>query len=493
MNKIVPAGVMQPAAAAAPDPKRWAALVVLLTGAFLPAFDFFVVNVALPSMQSGLGARPADLELVVAGYGLAFAVLLVTGGRLGDLFGRKRLFIIGMTGFTLASALCGLAVSPAMLIASRVLQGLTAALLNPQVLAIIRVTFPEGERARAIGFFGTTLGLASIMAQLIGGGLVQADLFGLSWRPIFLVNVPVGAVALFFATRTLQDSRAEGRPRIDWGGIVLLSLFLILLSYPLVEGNGAGWPRWMVVSLIASVPALALFVFYEFSLQVRARSPLVNLRLFRDPGFALGLMMAMTFFGGLSAFFMGLTIFLQQGMGYGPFATGLVFLGFGLGFVGCSLVSSQLARRIGPRAISVGTALMGTGLLGIIGMIHAARGTPLNLFLMWPVLIWYGCGQGLALPTLVSSVVGSSRIPAQDAGSASGLFTMVQQTAFSLGVATIMGLFFVVLGNGTGPAAYERALTVALLCNAGLMAVTCGLAFLLPRTAVRPGTVVHVE
>ena len=231
----------------------------------------------------------------------------------------------------------------------------------------------------------------------------------------------MGAVALFFATRTLRDSRAEGRPRIDWGGIVLLSVFLTLLSYPLVEGNSAGWPRWMVVSLIASVPAMALFVFYEFSLQVRARSPLVNLRLFRDRGFALGLVMAMTFFGGLSAFFMGLTIFLQQGLGYGPFATGLVFLGFGFGFVGCSLVSSQLARRIGPRAISVGAALMGTALLGIIGMIHAAHGTPLNVFLMWPVMVWYGSGQGLALPTLVSSVVGSSRIPPQDAGSASGL------------------------------------------------------------------------
>ena len=493
MNDLGPATVGVLPMVEPPDPKRWAALVVLLTGAFLPAFDFFVVNVALPSMQAGLGARPADLELVVAAYGLAFAVLLVTGGRLGDLFGRKRLFIIGMVGFTIASALCGLAVSPSMLIASRVLQGLTAALLNPQVLAIIRVTFPDHERARAIGFFGTTLGLASIMAQLIGGGLVQADLFGLSWRPIFLVNVPVGAVALFFAGRTLRDSRAEGRPTLDWGGIALLSLFLLLLSYPLVEGNGAGWPRWMLLSLAASIPAFAAFVVYEWALQLRNRSPLVNLRLFRVPGFALGLVMALTFFGGLSAFFMGLTIFLQQGLGYGPFATGLVFLGFGFGFVGCSLLSARLARRIGPRAISVGTTLMATGLLGIVWLAHVAHGTPLNVFVMWPVLIWYGSGQGLALPTLVSSVVGSSRIPAQEAGAASGVFTMLQQTAFSLGVAVIMGLFFSVLGSGTTPGDYERALSAALVCNAGLMMVTCLLAFLLPRNPVRAGLVVHME
>ncbi len=221
-------------------------LVVLLTGAFLPAFDFFVVNVALPSMHAELGARPQDLELVVAGYGLAFAILLVTGGRLGDLYGRKRLFIAGMAGFTAASALCGLATSPAVLIAARVLQGLTAALMNPQVLAIIRVTFPAGERARAIGYFGTTLGLASIAAQFVGGALVQADIAGLGWRPIFLVNVPVGCAALWFASRTLRESRAQGRPTLDLGGIALATVTLVLLVYPLVEGRGLGWPGWII-------------------------------------------------------------------------------------------------------------------------------------------------------------------------------------------------------------------------------------------------------
>ena len=203
--------------------------------------------------------------------------------------------------------------------------------------------------------------------------------------------------------------------------------------------------------------------------------------------------MTLTFFSGLAAFFMGLTIFLQQGLGYGPFPTGLVFVAFGIGFVGTSLVSSHLSRRIGPRAISVGTALMGTGLLGIVALARAAHGAPVNMLVLWPVLVWYGCGQGLALPTLVSSVVGSSRIPAQEAGAASGVFTMVQQVAFAMGVAVIMGLFFSVLGAGTAVGDYELALAVALSCNAGLMGVTCVLAFWLPRTAVRPGTVVHVE
>ncbi len=477
----------------APDPNRWPALIVLLTGAFLPAFDFFVVNVALPDMHTELGARPQDLELVVAGYGLAFAILLITGGRLGDLYGRKKLFIIGMVGFTIASALCGLATSPAVLIASRVLQGLTAALMNPQVLAIIRVTFPEGERARAIGYFGTTLGLASIAAQLVGGALIQANIAGLGWRPIFLVNVPVGAVALFFAARTLRESRAQGRPTLDLGGIVLATLTLVLLVYPLVEARGLGWPWWTVVMVFASAPALAGFVVYEWHLQNRGRSPLVSIRLFRDPGFSLGLVMTGTFFSGLAAFFMGITIFLQQGFGYGPLATGLVFVAFGIGFVVASLQSSRVSRRMGPLTISLGTAMMGTGLLGIVALAVQAHGTPINLLVLWPVLMWYGCGQGFALPTLVAAVVGSSRIPPQEAGAASGVFTMVQQVAFALGVAVIMGVYFSALGAGTAPADYERALSLALSCNIGLMALTCLLAFFLPRRAPMPGVIVHIE
>ena len=486
-------GFAVPSQEEAPDPNRWPALIVLLTGAFLPAFDFFVVNVALPAMHTELGARPEDLELVVAGYGLAFAILLITGGRLGDLYGRKRLFIIGMVGFTIASALCGLATSPAVLIASRVLQGLTAALMNPQVLAIIRVTFPEGERARAIGYFGTTLGLASIAAQLVGGALIQANIAGLGWRPIFLVNVPVGAVALFFAGRTLRESRAQGRPTLDLGGIFLVTLTLVLLVYPLVEAGGLGWPWWTIGMVFASVPTLALFVIYEWHLQNRGRSPLVSMRLFRDPGFSLGLLMAATFFSGLAAFFMGITIFLQQGFGYGPLAAGLVFVAFGIGFVAASLQSSRVSRRIGPLTISLGTAMMGSGLLAIVALAVRAHGAPINLLVLWPVLIWYGCGQGFALPTLVASVVGSSSIPPQEAGAASGVFTMVQQVAFALGVAVIMGVYFNVLGAGTAPADYERALAVALSCNIGLMTLTCLLAFFLPRRAPVPGVVVHIE
>jgi EmrB/QacA subfamily drug resistance transporter len=476
-----------------PDPRRWLALVVLLAGAFLPAFDFFVVNVALPSLQAELGARPAQLEFVVAGYALGFAILLVTGGRLGDLYGRKRMFMAGMAGFTIASALCGLAPTPNVLIASRVLQGLTAAVMNPQVLAIIRVTFPEGERARAIGYFGTTLGLASIAAQLIGGALIQADVAGLSWRPIFLVNVPIGAAALIASHYLLRDSRASGRPSLDFGGIAIGSVALLLLIYPLVEGREAGWPAWAWVALVLSAPVLAGFVFYELALQHRGRVPLVSMRLFRIPGFSLGLVMSLTFFAGLSAFFMPLTVVLQNGMGFGPLATGLVFVGFGVGFVTGSMVSARIARRFGPRTISLGAVMMAVSMLAVIALFQAAHGQVPNLWVLLPVLALYGFGQGLAMPTLVASVVGSSRIPPQEAGAAAGLFSMIQQFAFTLGVAVIVGLFFTRLGEAPDRVTYAAALAVALACNVASLLLTAVMACALPRAKIAMGTTIHLD
>jgi EmrB/QacA subfamily drug resistance transporter len=476
-----------------PDPRRWLALVVLLAGAFLPAFDFFVVNVALPSLQAELGARPAQLEFVVAGYALGFAILLVTGGRLGDLYGRKRMFMAGMAGFTIASALCGLAPSPDVLIASRVLQGLTAAVMNPQVLAIIRVTFPENERSRAIGYFGTTLGLASIAAQLIGGALIQADFAGLSWRPIFLVNVPIGGAALIASHYVLRDSRASGRPSLDFGGIGIGSVALLLLVYPLVEGREAGWPAWSWIALILSVPSLVAFVFYELLVQTRGRVPLVSMRLFRIPGFSLGLIMSLTFFGGLSAFFMPLTVVLQNGMGFGPLATGLVFVGFGVGFVSGSMVSARVARRLGPRTITVGTVLMAASMVAVILLFLGAHGTVPNLWVLLPVLAGYGFGQGLAMPTLVASVVGSSRIPPQDAGAAAGVFSMTQQVAFTLGIAVIVGVFFSRAGEAPTGVTYASALAVALACNVVSLLLTGVMAFALPRSKIAMGTTIHLD
>ena len=233
------------------DPRRWLALPVLLTGAFLPILDFNVVNLALPAIRQNLGTTSSEVQFVISAYAATYAVFLITGGRLGDLFGRRRLFLLGVAGFTIASLLCGVSPSPALLVAARILQGLTATAMAPQVLASIRVLFPPAEQGRALGFYGATFGLANICGQVLGGVLVSSHPFGLAWQAIFLINVPIGLTAFIGGLLFLRDSRAQRAQKLDVGGVLLLSLTLALLVYPLVEGRESGWPTWIIAMLVA--------------------------------------------------------------------------------------------------------------------------------------------------------------------------------------------------------------------------------------------------
>jgi MFS family permease len=288
------------------EPGRWSALAVLLLGSFVTVLDVFIVHVAIPSMARDLAASAASIELVVAGYGTSYGVLLVTGGRLGDRFGRKRLFLTGMAAFTLASTLCGLAPSAAALVAARILQGATAALLFPQVLAMIRVGFAGDERRRAFGYMGLVLGLAAIAGQFLGGLLVESNLWGLGWRVVFLMNLPVGLFAIAAGLRKLPESRASGATRLDLAGIVLATAGLVLLLAPLVAGREAGWPLWTLASLAAAPIVLTLFVFHEMRLERRGLPPLLAMRLLRG-GFALGIVLVLIYYSTLNAFFLAIS------------------------------------------------------------------------------------------------------------------------------------------------------------------------------------------
>ena len=323
--------------------------------------------------------------------------------------------------------------------------------------------------------------------------MIQADLAGLSWRPIFLVNVPIGGVALVAARYLIAESRSMGRPSLDFGGILIGSVALLLLIYPLVEGPEAGWPAWAWIALALSMPALLAFVLYELVLQQRGRVPLVSMRLFRIPGFALGLVMSLIFFAGLSGFFMPLTVALQDGLLFSPLATGLVFVGFGVGFMTGSFFSARVARVLGPRTISVGTMLMATAMMAMIALFLAAGGRTPNLWLLMPVLVWYGVGQGFSVPTIIATITGSSRIPPHEAGAASGVFSMVQQVAFTLGVAVIVGYFFTKLGPAPTAQAYPAALAAALGANIICLFITAALAFGLPRARVAMGGTLHLD
>ena len=312
-----------PASEQEADPRRWIALFVVLTASFMVLLDISIVNVAIPSIQRNLGASFGQIQLVLAGYQLAYAVVLITGGRLGDIFGRKRLFMTGMAGFVLASAMCGLARNPDMLVISRVVQGLMASLMFPQVLAVIQVVFPPTERAAAFGVFGAVIGLATIAGPLVGGLLIGSATDTDRWRWIFLVNLPIGIAALVAAWFLLRESRAPRARRLDLGGVVIASAGLGLLAYPLVEGRDQGWPAWAFIMLAVSIPVLVLFVFYERIKTRRDGSPLVELSMFKDRAFSAGTALSAVFFSALPAFLLTFSFSLQFGVGFSPLRSGL--------------------------------------------------------------------------------------------------------------------------------------------------------------------------
>jgi EmrB/QacA subfamily drug resistance transporter len=426
------------------DPRRWIALAVVLTAGFMQLVDISIVNVAIPSIQRDLDATYAQIQWVLAGYQLAFAVMLITGGRLGDIFGRKRLFIIGMAGFTLASALCGLAQSPGMLIGSRVLQGLMGAIMFPQILSVIQVTFPPQERAGAFGMFGATIGLATITGPLVGGLLIEADLLGLDWRPIFLVNVPIGIVAVAAAARFLIESRAPRALRLDPIGVAIVTTGLLLLVYPLVQGRDLGWPLWTFLSMAAAVPVLAAFAVYERHKKRLDGSPLVDLDLFRQRSFAPGLAVAGIFFMGIPAFFLIFSLWLQIGLGFTALRAGLTGIPFAVGSALASAASVRLAPALGRRILSAGSLLLIAGMAGLIWTVDRYGGA-VHSWQLIPALLVCGLGLGSVVAPLVNVVLAGIR--GQDAGSASGVLTTVQQVGGAVGVALIGVIFFGLLGS----------------------------------------------
>src|SRR5436305_8202459 len=267
---------------------QWAALPVLLAGAFMVVLDFFIVNVALPSIATDLGAGESSLEWVVAGYGLTFAAFLITDGRIGDEFGRRRTYGFGLGLFTAASAACGLAPSPGTLVLARVAQGVAGAVVMPQVLSIIGVTYKDGDYVRALSYYGVALGLAAVGGQVIGGALVQTDVAGLGWRGCFLINVPIGLAALAATPRPGPESRAPRRARIDLPGAVVLALGLTAVLLPLIEGRQHGWPTWTWISLAAAPLILGAFVAHQARLARRGAGALLDLGLFRERTFTAG-------------------------------------------------------------------------------------------------------------------------------------------------------------------------------------------------------------
>ncbi|MGV4926527.1 MFS transporter [Streptomyces sp. BHT-5-2] len=459
--------------------RTWRAVLVAMSGTFMAIMDVFIVLIAAPAIQRNLHATDAEVQFVLAGYQLTYAVTLVTGGRLGDLYGRKRIFQTGLLVFTVASLACGLAPTAGVLIAARLVQGVGAALLFPQVFAMIQVLLPESRRGRAYGILGAVIGMSTIVGQVLGGLLVQSDLFGTSWRPVFWINVPIGAVALLLSARLLPESRAPQARRLDPAGTVVLTVALFLLVFPLIEGREVGWPTWTWLCLAGAVLALAALAWVERRVSQSGRSPLVEPKLFRQRAFLTGLVLILIYYSALNSFFLILSITLQDGLGLSAVATGLVYTPQAIAFFLASLLAGRLIRRHGRRVLEAGAAI---ALLGFAATIAAtlAAGAHLNAWIIMPCLIVQGFGEGLLQTPLLNAIL--SRIDEDHVGLASGALSTAQQVGGALGVAVIGVLFYNALGSArTGQVGvYAHGFGIATVFNAVVLAAVTALVFLLP-------------
>ncbi|MEV6701916.1 MFS transporter [Streptomyces sp. NPDC051453] len=450
-------------------------LFTVLVGAALPLIDFFIVNVALPTIGHDLAAGEALLELVVAGYGLAYAVLLVLGGRLGDLFGRRRLFLGGMIAFGLTSLACGLAPDAWTLVAARVAQGAASAAMLPQVLATIQSTTTGRRRAKAMGLYGATAGLSMVVGQILGGILVAADVFGTGWRSVFLVNVPVVLVGLFLAARAVPETRSPRPEPVDGPGTLLLAASLLTLLAPLTEGRAAGWPLWTWLSLAAS-PFLA-YAFYQVERRAdrHGRTPLVPPSLFALVSLRRGLIMIVPFSIGFSGFMFVIAVALQQGEHLGPVPAGLALAPMAAVFFAVSLAGPRLIARYGTRIVTAGGIIQGAG-VALIALAAWRTWPDLGVLELMPGAALAGAGQALQLPILFRLIL--SEVPATRAGVGSGVMITTQQSALALGVATLGSLFLTL----TPSLGMRDALVTTLLVQLAGIALTTALSLRLPRT-----------
>ncbi|MGZ4267821.1 MAG: MFS transporter [Solirubrobacteraceae bacterium] len=403
-------------------------------------------------------------------YTLTFAVFLITGARLGDIFGRRRLFLVGSAGFTAASAACALAPSPTVLIAMRVLQGAFGAVLIPQGFGMLKEVFSEEEMPKVFGLFGPVMGLAAVGGPILAGALVDADLWGTGWRMVFLINVPLGLLALAGAARFLPRTIAAPGARLDAGGMALVGAAAFALIYPLIEGRELGWPWWSFAVLAAGVALLGAFVAYE---RRRREAPLIELSLLRNRSFTSGLAVALAFFAAFGGVLLVLSLFCQLGERFSPARTGLALAPLSIGMVVAMPVSFALVERIGRVLIHAGIAVAGAGLVVLAAMVHGRAGV--SAWTLTPGLVVAGVGTGLVFGQLFDVILAG--VGHHETGSASGVLNAIQQLSFALGVAGVGTVFFALLDGRHLP---SDALTTTALLTLVPLAAAFALAFRLP-------------
>ena len=464
------------------DRWRWLAFAAALAATLMDLLDSTIANVAAPAIRADLGGSYADLQWIAAAYTLAMAVMLLTGGRLGDMFGRKRVLLAGAAGFTLASVACAAAPSVEALIACRALQGAVGAIMVPQVFGLIRDLFRPQEMGKAFGILGPACGLSAILGPVVAGLLIDADLFGSGWRMIFLVNVPMGAFVLVAGTRYLPDV-APSAParRLDVVSVALAALGAFLLVYPLVQGRELGWPLWSELLMAGALPVLAAFGYRQLRRRRAGAAPLVEPSIFAKRSYVSGIVFALVFLGAMGGIVLTLGVLLQVGLGYTPIHAALTTAPFALGgFVG-SAMGGMLMHKVGRTILQAGLVVMGAGLLGLYAVLHHAGAAIGSWDFVAPMLV-AGIGMGMVWVPLFEIVVGD--VADHEVGSASGVLQAMQQFGMSLGVAGIGTLLFGALGaHADRTSDFVAAAQQATLVTVGLIALAVLVGFLLPRSA----------
>ncbi len=471
-------------------PRAWLILALILSAEIMDLLDSTIVNVAAPSIAHDLHSSTSSLQWITGGYSLSFAMFLIAGARLGDRFGRRTLFLVGTWGFVACSTLCAVAPDTSTLIVGRLLQGGAAALLIPQGLGLLQAVFSPSDQGKAFSIFGPAVGLAAVVGPVLGGVLVDADLFGTGWRLVFLINLPVGVLAAAGGTRILPQSRLESAARLDIVGTLLVGIAMALVIYPLIQGREAGWPAWTYAMIGGGFVTVGVFALWT-QLRLRGgRDPLVQPTIFGHRGFSAGVLVTLVFFAGSFGVGLALTLFLQLGRGFSPIHAGLTQAPFALGAsVGAIVGAALLAPKLGRNTLQLGNVLQGAGLLSTLAVLAHTRTHITSWELAAPLLLW-GLGLGLVIAPLFDFVLAA--LNEHEVGSGSGVLNALQQLGTATGVAIIGTVFFATLSSHTDAAGgyvagFERSLQVGV----GIVVLVALLTFALPGKAREMGEGTH--
>ena len=482
-----------PTTAAAPAiPKRaWQALIVLLAGMFIALLDTTIVNVALPSIRTSLDASEATLSWIISGYALAFGLLLIPAGRLGDRIGHKWVFFTGLALFTVASLACGLAQNDLQLIIARVVQGIAGGIFVPAVTAFIQLLFPAQSRGKAFAIMGAVIGVSSALGPIVGGLIIQAFGEENGWRLVFGVNLPIGIVALIAAAILLPNGAdmkagADKKSGIDGMGLLLLSAALIALLVPLIEGEDQGWPLWTYLTLVAGALLVVAFAFWEISYSKRGKSPLVPPHLFSHPAFTGGTILALVYFASFTSIFFVISLLWQAGLGHSALESGLVSIPFAIGSIVGSSQSNRLTQRLGRSVLVIGVSLLAVGLIAVFVLLLTVDSADLTSWVLLVPLLIAGLGNGLFIAPNAQFIVAT--VDRSEAGGASGVVGVMQRIGSAVGIAVVGSVLFAGVANadiqaaGDLPQAFTDAAAWAIGLSAALSVVALVLVFALPKS-----------